>query len=301
MMAGKTVFNSAATSARFVFCSKLIYIFIQLAIAQDQNLPLPKYGTKTAYDFSFTNDHDIFSRTLSWKELLQQTSTPDLQSCQPVGLYAVYRHGTRYPSVGDVIEFNALMDKIKTSDILNPEFNNLQTDDSMMMDVQQSNILSEAGKVELGELAQRLKNRFPELFPKYLHLNDYSFQSTNLSRTIDSTTAFISGLVGPDRTCSTHQSLNTVSVSCADEEEISKQTIEVAVQKKKADYLLRFYDPYEECLQEQDEEQNGKRREKEVFEMGEEVEQMHHRLAERLTAPGSNLLFNITRGIIIII
>ena len=83
-----------------------------------------------------------------------------------------------------------------------------------------------------------------------------------------------------------------------------QETVAVPLQNKTADYLLRFFDAYEDCLEEQDDDDDDEdatdstnsKREDEKFLEGKEVEDMQQRLSQKLSVPGGSEQFVVSRG-----
>ena len=274
---------------------------IVLTYSDTPSINVPRYSTKTGYDLAF-DSNDILRRELPWMELFQKTSH-NLQNCKPAGLYVVYRHGSRFPKSKDMMKYNAFLNRVKNGSV-NPEYKFLQNGKDLPTD--RGRELSESGKLELMHLAVRLKKRFPELFPEAFNLRDFAFQSSNLSRTIDSTLSFIQGLINSHENVSTFsssQTENELIVSCQTLPSKAKEQIVVPLYKKTSDYLLRFFEAYEECLEDQtdgDEKEvdadDDKREDEKFVEESEEVGALQQRLIERLSVPGSKEKFNLTRG-----
>ena len=279
----------------------VLAIQIVLTYGDTPQTNVPRYSTKTGYDLAF-DSNDILRRELPWEELFQGTSH-NLQNCKPAGLYVVYRHGSRYPKSKDMIKYNAFLNRVKNSSI-NPKYEFLQN--GKQLPKNRGRALSESGKLELKHLAVRLKKRFPELFPEAFNLSDFAFQSSNLSRTIDSTLSFIQGLININKSLSTFSSSqkeNELIVSCQALSSKSKEQIVVPLYNKTSDYLLRFFEAYEDCLEDQtdgdekeEHDDDNKREDEKFVAESEEVGALQQRLIERLAVPGSKEKFNLSRG-----
>ncbi|XP_072051239.1 multiple inositol polyphosphate phosphatase 1-like [Amphiura filiformis] len=278
----------------------VIFVFLMVLTTVQCELLMPKYSTKTSYDLSF-NKSNILKRELSWQQLATEFS-PELQTCNPIGLYVVYRHGSRYPSEKDIKKFNLFLERARNESI-NPEFEYLRNDTDLEIPVNLHHKLSESGKLEMNHIAKRMKKRFADLFQDQL-LTNYAFQSSKLSRTIDSTISFIQGFVDDETNCSSALTEDELLVTCQKSSSSMRETVVVPLHNKTSDYLLRFFDAYEDCLKEQkdsdeDDELESTRtdqlREDAKFVEGKEVAGMQHRLSQKLSVPGAREKFNISR------
>ncbi|OXU28336.1 hypothetical protein TSAR_003718 [Trichomalopsis sarcophagae] len=149
-------------------------------------------GTKTAYESSRGN----------------ATRLPIESACKPVQIWALIRHGVRYPDINMTKQFsklNGLRDdillnhkqrgKLCDADLkklrewkMNPEPNKMPAEE-----------LTDSGKKEMREFARRLKDSYPELLHVESSQNftgaDYKFRATDIQRTKASMEAFIAGLL----------------------------------------------------------------------------------------------------------
>ncbi|XP_016837279.1 multiple inositol polyphosphate phosphatase 1 [Nasonia vitripennis] len=156
------------------------------------DIPHLLMGTKTAYESSRGN----------------ATRLPIESACKPVQIWALIRHGARYPDSNVIKQFsqlNGLRDEIllnhnqrgKLCDAdlknlrewkMNPEPNKMPAKE-----------LTESGKKEMREFARRLKDSYPELLHVESSQNcteaDYKFRATDIQRTKASMEAFMDGLL----------------------------------------------------------------------------------------------------------
>ena len=270
-------------------------IFIFMCLCKYVCSDLPLYATKTGYDLSTETFGSLSNRELNWLDLARATGAdvPEgLNSCTPDGIYAVYRHGTRNPSDGDLEDMHSIIDRLQNTEI-NPEFYLLR--DFPKIPIANASQLVEAGWEELRTLAERLITRFPELFPDTdFDLTQFSFQSTNKSRTVDSAQGFIEGLVGKNQTCQSNYSEKYFTVECSENDGTVTPTSAVIPHLPlDNDTLLRFYDVWETCSEAVN---NGKTdSEQNAFRDGPEIGEVWQRVAKKLAAPGSQP-WNISRG-----
>ncbi|XP_022080858.1 multiple inositol polyphosphate phosphatase 1-like [Acanthaster planci] len=261
---------------------------------------VPLYATKTGYDLSLETTDSIRNSQLHWLQLAESTgaSVPEgLDNCTPYGVYTVYRHGTRYPSDGDLEDVHNIIERLRSTDV-NPEFQYLRN--VTEVPISNASMLADSGWSEMRELAGRLKNRFPELFPDSdVDLGRYSFQSTGKTRTIDSARGYIEGVVGDDQTCQTNYSERAFTVRCTENAGSPTPTSTTVPHNPiDNDPLLRFYDIWEECT----EAVNGGRtkREQNEFRDGPEIGEVWLRVAQELAGPGEGT-WDISREEVILL
>lgn len=150
-------------------------------------------GTKTAYKIG---DHFITN-----------TSVPD---CEPVQIWMLIRHGTRYSGKSEIKNMTNLLPKLKKKIIKNHEKHGSghlckedleglkawELDPNVTED--KAKYLTKQGELDLKELGARFKKYFPELFrlDSDLPTDKYKFRSTDTERTVASMDYFINGLFG---------------------------------------------------------------------------------------------------------
>jgi multiple inositol-polyphosphate phosphatase/2,3-bisphosphoglycerate 3-phosphatase len=118
--------------------------------------------------------------------------TPVPPQCQVVHLNLLARHGSRYPTSGDIKQFNKLQKIIATygdaipyqwmRDWVNP------------FELEHSGFLTVQGEFEHYELAKRMEQYFSQTFNHEYEPDLYSIQSTQVSRTGLSANSFSFGL-----------------------------------------------------------------------------------------------------------
>ena len=139
------------------------------------------FGTKTAY---FFND-----------------SAPALKipnACDAVHINMVIRHGSRYPSDGDMEEIQELLTKLHTIHTSNSPFRYANLiipwkTPSEWQHVTPSE-LSSVGEIEQYNIAKRYRSRFPGIFDKPYWNKYFRFVSTDKSRTVQSAVSFAHGI-----------------------------------------------------------------------------------------------------------
>ncbi|XP_013785026.1 multiple inositol polyphosphate phosphatase 1-like isoform X1 [Limulus polyphemus] len=154
--------------------------------------PYRLYGSKTTYS--------VARGSSSIKPLENNDS-----ECEPVFLYLLNRHATRYPDAEDIVEMgerlvilqgllsNAIehgqvhMCPSDISEILSWKINMIPSDD---------NSVSDSGKEEAEDLARRLKMAFPTLLSRNYTSSDFEFGFTSRVRTRTTAEAFAKGLFG---------------------------------------------------------------------------------------------------------
>ncbi|XP_038060903.1 multiple inositol polyphosphate phosphatase 1-like [Patiria miniata] len=284
----------------FEFIAFNIFSLIFLTACEPIIGNVPLYATKTGYDISIETTGRVNNVEKYWLELARSTgaSVPEgLENCTPHGVYAVYRHGTRYPSDGDIEDVHNIIDRLRSTDV-NPEFQYLR--DAVKIPLSNASQLAETGYREMRELAARMANRFPVLFPDSdVDLSRYSFQSTGKTRTIDSARGYIQGVVGEQQICKTNYSERSFTVNCTENDGTQTPTSTTVPHNPiDDDLLLRFYDVFEDCT----EAINGGRtdREQDEFRDGSDVGEVWQRVAERLAGPGRGT-WNISREEVILL
>ena len=136
-------------------------------------------GSKTTY-------HNAFS--LEERQRRDNVFRIASPFCRPIQVNAVIRHGIRNPGKKDIANINALYNKLKTHssvdadvlDALYPQFH-----------VHNASQLAKTGSKEQYDIATRLAKRYNNLL-RSASVDQLTFISSNISRTIDSSNAFIS-------------------------------------------------------------------------------------------------------------
>ncbi|XP_065668568.1 multiple inositol polyphosphate phosphatase 1 [Hydra vulgaris] len=110
--------------------------------------------------------------------------------CKPVQINLVHRHGHRYPSRKNIIEFNDMFDILKSSHQASSK--DFPTENPFTVD--QDKLLTVVGEEEMYGIAQRIRQRFPELFTQSYSSVFHKFESSCKSRCLHSSSAFAYGL-----------------------------------------------------------------------------------------------------------
>lgn len=155
-------------------------------------------GTHTPYPLGFTSrallekDNDFLAGNLN-KEPLEETPPP--KSCSLVYLQHVSRHGTRFPSTGNLKVFVALEEALNlhASSLNTTRFPFLLNWKNPYTKLIQGDI-SPSGSRELFDQGVRLAERFPSLFNTSYLPKLFDVQTTASLRTSQSAFAFMAGL-----------------------------------------------------------------------------------------------------------
>ncbi|XP_024947003.1 multiple inositol polyphosphate phosphatase 1 isoform X3 [Cephus cinctus] len=161
--------------------------------ADDDN-PYLYMATKTAYQFVHGG----------------KTRYQTIPNCNPVQIWMLARHGTRYPKKSTITKLHTLP-KLRDQIIYNHEIRgfgnlcdkdlkNLQSWNSIQnLTEDMAQYLTVQGEEDLKLLARRLQTNFPELLqPSAANITstNYKFRSTDSQRTKASLTSFMHGLFG---------------------------------------------------------------------------------------------------------
>uniref|UniRef100_A0A3B1JS54 Multiple inositol polyphosphate phosphatase 1 n=1 Tax=Astyanax mexicanus TaxID=7994 RepID=A0A3B1JS54_ASTMX len=230
------------------------------AIKQEIPANAEFFNTKTRYQ-----DADPFLRE-NILAINVSAVKPPAPACIPIHLTAIIRHGTRFPTAGNV-EKIAILDKLVKSEAKGdlsylPElkaWKNWYTQET-------AGHLTAAGRGDQIHLAKRLVKTFPTLLTKSNLLNKrVKFITSSVPRCINSTLAFQQGL--------------KESLSIPDNEEF-KYTVN--------DTLMRFFASCERLLVTV---LNNKEAVVQVtlFEEGPEMSKVHQRLSDQLQIPYANI------------
>ena len=112
--------------------------------------------------------------------------------CVPEQLSLVLRHGTRYPSKGDVKRITKFKEGLQMMNI-SEEFLKLKKWQNPF-DNENSVTLSEIGVQEMIDISQRFADKFPDMFVASVASYNFELVSSNKERTIASARAFVKGL-----------------------------------------------------------------------------------------------------------
>lgn len=155
----------------------------------DEKNPYVYFGTKSSY------------------ELIRQNKTyRSVPGCEPIKLWLLSRHGTRYPSVDKMERMKNgvnLRDRIvqnyeeNRGSLCEKDIENFKTW-AFNLKPDLSNELTDQGRTELRLHAARLRNAFPTLFNVSFVEKQFQFQSTSEKRAIDSANVFAEELINYD-------------------------------------------------------------------------------------------------------
>ncbi|KOC61016.1 Multiple inositol polyphosphate phosphatase 1 [Habropoda laboriosa] len=160
----------------------------------DDEHPYLQAGTKTGYHFS----HGLVKNTT-------------VSNCEPVQIWMLIRHGTRYPGKDEIKKMQKKLPKLQRKIIANhkkdkhgelclKDLQKLQTwEIESGLDKSKHKFLAKQGENELLSLGARFKHYFPQLLqsePDDTLENRYKFRATNTQRTIASMNHFINGAFG---------------------------------------------------------------------------------------------------------
>ena len=156
-------------------CSLLL-----LQVQESKQSESYRFGTKTAY------------RHLDNGTSASNSSAPSYpEGCRPVHLSMVLRHGSRYPSKGDMRDIGSLLTKLKG--IINPSLN-ITLDEPRKWSDAEPKELTSVGENEQYNIAKRFRDRFPGVFEKNYWNKYYKFVSSDKPRTARSAMSFAYGL-----------------------------------------------------------------------------------------------------------
>ncbi|KAK6624155.1 hypothetical protein RUM44_011013 [Polyplax serrata] len=150
--------------------------------------PYLKFATKTSYEF-------IYERP--------KLRDRGIRDCEPVQLWILARHGTRYPGQKSIRELSQLQhlkieilrnhEELKNGRLCYADLNSLKawTFNVKMTD---ANLLTKQGRSDLYFMAKRLRTKYPSLFQQGYSPNLFKFRHTDSERTRQSARAFAEGL-----------------------------------------------------------------------------------------------------------
>ncbi|XP_067005691.2 multiple inositol polyphosphate phosphatase 1 [Anabrus simplex] len=150
--------------------------------------PYLKFGSKTAYEFIHPSS----------------TTEESIPNCEPVQVWMLCRHGTRFPKKSTIKKLRALKsfrDEIiknhKSGDgnLCKKDLDNLKAWEFNVTNEQDMQLTSQ-GEKDLRDLAVRMKKKFPTLLSSAYSPELYEFRYTNTQRTQASTEKFVEGLFG---------------------------------------------------------------------------------------------------------
>lgn len=128
------------------------------------------------YHFTALEDEDLYPK-----------------QCTPRQLTVTLRHGTRYPSKGDIKRVAKFLNKFKELDIIDKH--SLLKEWTNDFTWENEKILAEAGVRENQEIAKRFVKVFPELFKEALtDSSQFEFMASDTQRTKASASGFAEGI-----------------------------------------------------------------------------------------------------------
>ena len=237
-----------------------IGIFLTLiAISAGVNINPPKpYGTATTYDFSFSYT-DLEQRN--------QETWAAPSKCTPLQVNLATRHGSRNPTMTNIVSAQNLMNRI-AGKIQTSQYQNLNSW-TVPFEIANQHELVAKGREEMKRMGFRFGKRFQSLFSNP-STADLQFLSSNKSWTTGSAASFKEGIA---------QALGTSQ----------SQSIQTR------NDLLRYYTTCPKYTQTVVENEAWKSKRQE-FENGEEVTNLRKTMATRLNLQG---ISELTLGILI--
>lgn len=188
----------ASVAEAYVFLTYLKVLFLTVTTyltCTAHNSPTrPMFSVFTSYNDSLEKTHGL-PTNLSWSQLASTLGEDKTtSSCQPVGIYSIQRHGSRYPEQRIITTYQTFFSRIARSRI-NEEFAYLKDEPQDRFTVEKAECLTDKGYNELLEISARYSGRLFPLFRDPVSIfTQSSFQSTETNRTKESAEAFISGL-----------------------------------------------------------------------------------------------------------
>ncbi|XP_069812379.1 multiple inositol polyphosphate phosphatase 1-like [Dendropsophus ebraccatus] len=225
------------------------------------------FGTKTRYEevnpFLLANPLLVTRK----QDLLPNT-------CTPLQIVSVIRHGTRYPTKKQIKKLKKMYNLIEESTSNSELVKELQSWNMWYEDWMDGQLVKK-GEVDMKNLAYRLASLFPSLFTSDKLLKcKMSFTTSSKHRCVDSTKAFINGLA--------HTYLR---LPLPTEEELENDSCRAPVVN---DTLMRFFDHCEKFVA-QVEENDTATREVDKFKEGPEMKRVLQKISNLLSIPEDKL------------
>ncbi|XP_026888375.2 multiple inositol polyphosphate phosphatase 1a [Electrophorus electricus] len=183
--------ENASPAVCFIVHGILVCLALLSFVASAGDIPvLAKYfNTKSRYEE--VNPHlidDVLTVNAS-------AVKPPAPGCRAAHLTAIVRHGTRYPTIGNIKKFHKLRDLVAAAATGDrgplPGLESWQMRYTYEMDGR----LAAKGRADLGHLAQRLVRSFPSLLTeRNLRAGRVKFVTSSKHRCVNSTVAFQRGL-----------------------------------------------------------------------------------------------------------
>ncbi|PSN39586.1 hypothetical protein C0J52_18755 [Blattella germanica] len=172
----------------FIFYITLPSLLSEKCFSRSQNLQY-YLATKTPYRYT-SNSNDSFIH---------------YPGCEPLRIWMMIRHGTRYPSSKVIRLMRERLPQIRDSilqnhkskrgKLCNEEIAELQAWSPHVEEADQKR-LSHEGEDEMVELAERFQNRFPQILPEVYNNSTFKFRHTATQRASESARHFAVGLFG---------------------------------------------------------------------------------------------------------
>ncbi|XP_073452422.1 multiple inositol polyphosphate phosphatase 1 [Aquarana catesbeiana] len=225
------------------------------------------FGTKTRYEevnpFLLVNPL-LVSRK---HDLLPNT-------CTPLQVVSVIRHGRRYPTQKQIKKMKKIYNLIQQSESNSELVKELQSW-NMWYDDWMDGQLVKNGEEDMKNLAYRLASLFPSLFTAdKLEKCKMSFTTSSKHRCVDSTKSFIKGV--------THNYLQLPELPDTEQEDITCREPVVN------DTLMRFFDHCEKFVV-QVEDNDTALHEVDKFKIGPEMQKVINKVADLLSIPKDQL------------
>lgn len=149
---------------------------------------------------------DMLSSKSPYAKLRGNMTKKDLvpESCHPVQLWHLVRHGSRYPSEKAIQDFVNILPELRAR-IVNvcKGCGKLCSSDKKLISYWQSNLnesiaqtLAPEGAYQQEEISSKFLNLFPEILPDTFATEDYKFRYTATQRTRESALAYARGAFG---------------------------------------------------------------------------------------------------------
>ena len=183
------------------FSNKLVSYSIVSSVILLQIRSYKLYSSKNPYHFSFTPEElsirGNHSHLLHNYQILTDFDNQNwdhdnsYEGCKPIHLHVLARHGSRYPGKADTENAKKVLKKIQgkviNSELLSLNQWELPYPEAQMMEIAQT------GVKEHTDIGYRFAEKYEELL-KSCSIEEYEFQASSRSRTIDSGVAFKNGM-----------------------------------------------------------------------------------------------------------
>ncbi|XP_075220701.1 multiple inositol polyphosphate phosphatase 1-like [Lycorma delicatula] len=192
---------------KFYFVINLFYYSVFSLSFENYNF---SFDTSSKMCYVVSKDALKFSGSATPYKFVGNLSTKQFQfpGCIPVKIWLLIRHGSRTPSKSNInfmrtvlpaIRHHILYNHMIGKGELSEETINMFKDWSMVIP-KKPKLLTEYGKKEMFDLAERYQKRFPELLPDIYSTIHYQFRHTISDRTKLSAYNYALGLFGSNET-----------------------------------------------------------------------------------------------------